>query len=192
MTRSAPRASRRLLACVFCGGLLGLSAGCGGNGTPNRSSDTSPVTGLAAWDAKTQELCREKQAAIANLGSVHITYGGIARLGLPAVKQLLARYLDRLLALLRRFAARQQQLTTPPSRVSIMTRVRALDREVQAATVQLRAQLSNVTNAEGLSAAFRTWLVALKRLGARGEALAHQLKLPACQSARTAAQNFSS
>lgn len=199
MKRSAPGTSRRLLGCVVCVGVLGMVGGCGGSsasGIRNHSNDTSSIgnnpSRVAAWDAKTQELCREKQAAIANLGSVHITYGGIARLGLPAVKRLLTRYLDRLLAVLRHFAARQGQLSTPPSRVAITNRVRSLDGEVQAATIHLRTELAGVTSATGLSAAFRTWLAALQRLGARGEALAQQLKLPACESARPATQNVSS
>jgi hypothetical protein len=198
MKRSAPGASRRLLVCVVCLGLLGMAGGCGSgrNRTRNHSHNTSTIgnhpSGLAGWEAKTQELCREKQAAIAGLGSVHITYGGIARLGIPAVKRLLTRYLDRLLAVLHQFAARQGQLSTPPSRVAITNRVRSLDGEVQAATVHLRMELAGVTSATGLSAAFRTWLAALQRLGARGEALAQQLKLPACESARPAAQNASS
>jgi hypothetical protein len=40
-------------------------------------------------------LCREKRAAIAGLGNVHITYAGIARAGLPAVKRSLDGYLAR-------------------------------------------------------------------------------------------------
>ncbi len=187
MNRLAPGASPRLLACIAVVGLLGL-AGCDGNATPTGQHPS----GLAVWNAKTEALCREKQEAIADLGSVHITYGGIARLGLPAVKGLLTRYLDRLVAVLRHFAARRQQLTTPASRVSVMTKVTELDGEVQAATVHLRTELAGVTSAPALSGAFRIWLTALQRLGARGETLAQQLKLPACESARPAAAHVSS
>lgn len=182
MTSSVPGASRRLLVSLVCVGLLGLAGGCGGSGSNGTSTIGNQPNRVSVWDAQTQALCREKQAAIANLGSVHITYGGIARLGLPAVKQLLARYLRRLLAVLRHFSARQQQLATPPSRLAIMAKVRGLDAELQAATVHLRTELASVTSATGLSAAFRTWLSALQRLGARGEVLARQLKLPACES----------
>jgi hypothetical protein len=117
------------------------------------------------------------------LGSVHITYGGIARLGLPAVRRLLERYLDRLLGVLRHFAARQRALTTPPSRIQIMTKVRALDDQLQAATVHLREAVTQVRSAAGLSSVFRAWLVSLQHVGARGEALARELKLPTCESA---------
>jgi hypothetical protein len=71
-----------------------------------------------------------------------------------------------------------------------MTKVRALDGELQAATDHLRTELAGVSTAAGLSAAFTTWLVALKRFGARGEALAEQLNLPACQAHGSATANF--
>ena len=194
-------ASRKLFIVALCAALVGLIAGCGSSGGSNapinsHSNDTSTaghvLTGLAAWDAKTQQICREKAAAIAGLGSVHITYGGIARLGLPAVKKLLEHYLDRLLSVLRHFAARQQQLATPPSRVSIMARARALDGELQAATVQLQSAVAGAPTPAAFSSAFRAWLATLQRLATRGEALAQQLKLPACESARTTARSVSS
>jgi hypothetical protein len=189
VTHWGPAAPRRLVACAVAVLLLGLASGCGGgagNGQPTgASTGTHGRAAIADWNSKTQELCRQKRAAIANLGSVHITYGGIARLGLPAVKRLLERYLDRLLSVLRRFATRQRALTTPPSRVSIMTEVRALDGQLQAATVHLRSAVAHVMSAAGLSSAFRAWLVTLQHLSARGEALARQLNLPACETGST-------
>ena len=166
---SVSGAPRRLLARVVCVALMGVAAGCGGSGA-------------SAWDAKTQELCREKQAAITNLGSVHITYGGIARLGLPAVERLLEGYLSRLLGVLRGFAQRQRELGTPPSVASTMNRVSALDDQVQAATVSVRTAVVHATTTAGLITVFRSWLVTLQHLGVRGEALARQLNLTACES----------
>lgn len=168
--------------------LGGLATGCGGSGgmtvggPPPARTSRSAGSALDTWKTATQAICRQKRTAIANLGSVHITYGGIARLGLPAVRRLLDGYLGRLLAILRHYAQRQHALGTPASVASIMARVRALDGELQAATVHLRAVLTHVTTAAGLSAVFRNWLVSIQKLGARGEALARQLNLPACET----------
>jgi hypothetical protein len=171
---------RRLAACAV---LFALVAGCGGSGKPDAvSSSSAAPSSLAVWDRATQNLCREKEAAIAHLGGVHITYGGIARFGLPAVKRLLDGYLGRLLAILRRFEERQRALGAPPSVASITTRIRAIDIQLQAATVRLRTEVAHVTSAAGLSAVFRAWGSTLQRLDVRAEALAQQLKLPACES----------
>ena len=191
--------ARGLPASVICVTLLGLAAGCGGSGGSGAgmdSNDTSTVghrvTGRDAWDAKTQQLCTQKKAAIASLGDVHITYGGIARLGLPAVKRLLERYLDRLLAVLRQFAGRQRQLTTPPSLVAVMTKIMAVDVQIQASIVRLRAAVVQVTTAGGLSAVFRAWLSTLQQLSGQAEALAVHLNLPACQSQSATASSAAS
>jgi hypothetical protein len=50
---------------------------------------------------------------VGQLGSVHITYAGIARAGLPAVKRSLDRYLARLAA---RGDALARQMTLPMCR----------------------------------------------------------------------------
>lgn len=194
----SPRAGR-LLAGVICMTLLGLAAGCGGSagsGAGKHSNDTSTVgqrlSGLAAWDAKTQQLCREKRAALASLGNVDITYGGIARIGLPAVKRLLERYLNRLLGVLREFAGRQRALSTPPSLVGVMTKIRAVDVQIQAATVHLHGAVARVTSAAGLSSVFRAWLASLQHLSGHAETQALALKLPACESPAGATSSSSS
>jgi hypothetical protein len=134
------------------------------------------------WASSTQQLCQQKRAAIANLGSVHITYAGIARVGLPAVKRSLEGCLDRLLAVLREFSRRQQQLATPPAFVSTIRIAAEVDAESEAATTQLRAAVARARSATELSAAFRAWLTTLSQLSPRGDAAAARLNLPACRS----------
>jgi hypothetical protein len=119
----------------------------------------------------------QKRAAVAQLGSIHITHGGIARVGLPAVKQSLERYLGRLEAVLREFAARRRALTTPPSLVATVHEVDQIDDQSQAATSQLKAAVARVGSAAELSVAFRTWLATLQRLAVRSNALAQQLNV---------------
>jgi len=88
--------------------------------------------------SQTQQLCREKRTAITGLGYVNITFGGIARVGLPKVKRSLDAYLDRLLGVLREFHQRQQQIPTPPALVSTMQTADQLYSESRAVTVRLR------------------------------------------------------
>jgi hypothetical protein len=137
---------------------------------------------LAAWASGTQQLCREKRAAIASLGYVHITYGGIARVGLPAVKRSLDGYLARLLDVLRTFSRRQRQLVTPPSLRPTMAMADEVDRQSQSATTQLRHEVASADTAGRLSDAFRAWIVTSRRLAATGDELARQLNLPGCRS----------
>jgi hypothetical protein len=164
-----------------------MVAGCGGSGSsssPARTaSATTPPSSTAAWTSSVKQLCVQKRAAIGQLGSVHITYGGIARAGLPAVKRSLEGYLGRLEVVLREFAVRRRALATPPSLVSTVREVDQIDDQSQAATRQLQAAVARAGTAAELSAAFRTWLVTLQRLAGRSNALAQQLNLgPECGS----------
>lgn len=168
----------RALAWLACAGLL--LAACGG--ASSSSHTTSKPSSTVVWASSTQQLCREKQAAISNLGGVHITYAGIARVGLPAVKRSLEGYLDRLLAVLREFSERQHRLATPPAFVSTMKAAAETDAESEAATSRLRASVARLTSAAQLSAAFRAWATTLSQLSARGDAEAARLKLPACRA----------
>jgi hypothetical protein len=88
----------RVAALALSAALSLGGTGCGGStsATDTKTSAPAAASARAAWAARTQELCREKRAAIAGLGYVHITYAGIARVGLPAVKRALDRYLGQL------------------------------------------------------------------------------------------------
>lgn len=167
--------------CLACVALLG----CGSNSattTTTSSVTTATAAARASWAASTQALCREKRAAIADLGGVHITYAGIARVGLPAVKRSLERYLTRLLAVLRGFSARQHRLPTPSAVVPEMDLARSIDAKSQAATRHLRYRISTVTSAAALATAFRAWLATTQQLAQRGDAVAQRLNLAACRS----------
>jgi hypothetical protein len=173
-------AIRRYLACVA----VALSlVGCGGGASSKSTTTTSSTADArAVWAQQTQQLCREKRAAIAGLGDIHITYGGIAREGLPAVKRLLDRYLVRLLAVLHDFSLRQQQLTTPASVSAMLALAEDIDRKSQAATRRLRVDLARTATAAQFSAVFRSWIATEQRLAVRGDTLAQQLSLPSCHS----------
>ncbi len=165
-------------AGLVCVGLL-LGA-CGGSSSRSRTAPKPAAA--AAWAASTQQLCREKQAAIASLGGIHITYGGIARAGLPAVKRSLDGYLSRLLAVLRDFSQRQRALATPPAFVPAMKAASQLDAESQATTRRLQTAVARVTSVQELTAAFRTWTTTLGALSAQGNAVAVRLNLPGCRA----------
>jgi hypothetical protein len=174
---------------VACAGLLLSLTGCGGsNATTHTGAGPSNASAnaVATWASRTQQLCREKRAAIARLGYVHITYAGIARVGLPTVKRSLEGYLGRLMALLRDFSRRQRQVATPPSVASTMRMATEADAQSQAATSRLRRAVMNAKTAVELSAAFRGWIATLRGLAARGDALAQQLNLPDCRSGSAA------
>lgn len=155
-------------------------SGCGGSGSATRATSTSSAS--STWAAQTQALCTEKREAIAQLGSVHITYARIARLGLPAVKRLLDAYLGRLLGVPQTFSARQRRLTTPAAFVAAMGTANAIDAESRAATARLKEEVAGVANGVQLAGAFRSWLTSLQQLAARGDAVARRLDLPACRS----------
>jgi hypothetical protein len=160
-------------------------AGCGGSSSSGPTSRTTSASTqqsqTAAWRSSVTQLCLRKRAAIGQLGSIHITYGGIARVGLPAVKRSLERYLERLQAVLREFAARRRALTTPPSLTSTVRQVDLLDAQSRATTSRLQTAVAGAGSAAELSAAFRTWLATLQRLSERGNTLARQLDLgPEC------------
>ncbi len=167
--------------------IAALVAGCGSSSSSTSSTRTASQAAqpsqTAAWASSVKQLCVQKRAAIARLGSVHITYAGIAKVGLPAVEQSLAAYLGRLQAVLREFQQRRRALTTPPSLVSTVRVVDQIDAQSQTATTRLTTAVAHVGSAAELSSAFRAWLAALQGLAARSNALAQQLKLvPECGS----------
>jgi hypothetical protein len=96
-----------LMASAIGLAVLGLSA-CGGSGSTLRTASThsAPASGgataepVTTWADQAQQLCSAKHAAIQALGYVHITYGGIERVGLPAAARVLDRYLARLVGVL--------------------------------------------------------------------------------------------
>jgi hypothetical protein len=166
--------------------LLPSLCACGGSKSATHSASATSTAARAAptaWAYQTQQLCQQKRVAIARLGYVHITYGGIARVGLPAVKRSLDSYLSRLLAVLRDFHQRQQQIPTPQSAVPAIRQAYALDSRSQTATTQLRAAVANARTPQQLSSAFNAWTATLQRLSRRGDELARQLNLPGCRSA---------
>jgi hypothetical protein len=109
--------------------------------------------------------------------------------GLPAVKGILDRYLARLLALLRNFSARQQQLTAPAEVRAAMAQAAAIDRRSQEATSRLRADIARAGTPAAFAAAFRVWIATTARLAARADVLARQLDLSACRSGAGAVSN---
>ncbi len=172
---------RSLVVFLTLAGLAFGSLGCGGSASSTSSAAASAPT---SWATQTEQLCREKLAAIAGLGYVHITDAGIARLGLPAVKRKLDHYLARLLAVLSDFARRQGRLSPPPSVRAPMAVATKVDLQSQAATLRLRRDVARAGSASALAAAFRVWIASSERLAARGDELARQLDLPDCRSGR--------
>lgn len=172
--------------CVACaalllGVLLGVSA-CGGSASTARTTSTSSAASdRALWASQTQQLCREKRAAIARVGNIHTTYAGIRRVGLPAVKRIVDRYLARLLVVLHDFSGRQQQLIAPTDVRAAMAQAAAFDRQSQEATSRLRVDIARAGTPAAFAAAFRVWIATTARLTARGDAVARQLDLPACR-----------
>lgn len=164
--------------------IASLLAGCGSSSTGTASTRTATAAAsTTAWTSSVRQLCIQKRTAIASLGGVHITYGGIARVGLPAVKRSLNEYLGRLQAVLREFQARRRALSTPPSLVSTVRVVDQIDAQSQAATSRLQAAVARAGSAAELSSAFRAWLASLQGLVVRSDALARQLNLvPECGS----------
>jgi hypothetical protein len=177
--------SWRLTAGLTLVALAG--GGCGASvSSTSRAAKSTPASSRATWAAETEQLCSEKRAAIARLGDVHITYAGIARVGLPAVKRSLDGYLGRLQGVLREFSQRQRELPAPSSVASTMRSVNSVDAQSQAVTSRLSAEVARASSAQQLSAAFGEWLAALGRLASRGDALARQLKLTGCMSGSSA------
>jgi hypothetical protein len=149
------------------------------------ASHTTTSASVPAWAAEAQKLCIAKRAAIARIGYVHITYAGIARVGLPAVKRSLDRYLTSLLAVLSEFDQRQQRIVAPQSLRGVMRQAAAIDAQSQDATRRVRTVVASSKTAAELSAGFNDWLATLQRLAARGDAVAQQLGLSACRSGTT-------
>jgi hypothetical protein len=175
---------RRLILCIACAVVVFGQPGCGGSTATKSAAPTSaaPTSASAAWASRTEQLCREKRAAITRLGYVHITYAGIARVGLPTVKQKLDLYLARLLGVLHDFAGRQRQLAPPPLLRSTMAVASDLDGQAQAGVSRLRRDAASAKSAIELSTAFRVWITNSQGLAARGDVLARELNLPDCRS----------
>jgi hypothetical protein len=170
----------RVAALCACAALsVGLLA-CGSSS--KSSTRASADTARTAWTAQTEQLCEQKRAALAALGSVHITYGGIARVGLPAVKRMLGRYVGRLLVVLHTFELRQARLVAPSTLRSAAAEARQIDRQSQRATTRLKETVAQAKTPAALSAAFGSWTTTLRGLAARGDQLASRLNLPACRS----------
>jgi hypothetical protein len=202
---------RRLLVCLAGAGIALTASGCGSSSSSSRkgatastaiTTTTTTATGttgttagttgttagdpLTVWKTKTEQLCAQKRAAVAALGNIHITYAGIARVGLPKVKLALERYLGRLVGVLEEFHARQHQLTPPASIAAIFAQAEVNSHAAEAATVLLRTRIAGVQSAQRLASAFSTWLATVKTLAARSDKLAHQLHLTGCLSGATA------
>jgi hypothetical protein len=174
---------RTLIACLALVAVVSALTACGSGGSRTASGSTGTSASVdTQFASQTQQLCREKRTAIAGLGYVNITFGGIARVGLPKVKRSLDAYLDRLLGVLREFHQRQQRIATPPALVSKMQTADQLYSESQAVTIRLRNAVAQAKDAGQLSTAFHAWTTALQGLAARGDAVARQLNLPACRS----------
>jgi hypothetical protein len=177
------------MAAVACVLVLSFAVlGCGSSSTSSSSStsastsaSTSSVSDATAqWRAKVQQQCRENEAAVERLGYIHITYGGIVRIGLPAVKQKLDVYLGRLLAVMRAEGQRGDQLTPPPQFHSFAVTAHRLNAQEQSITESLRTSVDKSQTARELSAAFTTWLRANEPLEARSEVLARDANVLAC------------
>jgi hypothetical protein len=176
---------RTLVVCLASAGLAVEAPGCGGSSSTSSSGTTASTTAALkpeVWASKTQALCRAKRTALARLGGVHITNAGIAQEGLPAVKRKLVGYLTKLIALLKDFSGRQQELTPPASAALAMQQAAADDQKAQSATVLLRNRVAAARTASALSAAFRVWGATLQKLAVRGEAIAERLNLPDCKA----------
>jgi hypothetical protein len=175
-------ASRLLALCLLCAGLILAVTACGGSAS---RTHPSAADARAVWATQTSGLCRRKRAAIARLGSVNITYAGIARVGLPAVKRLLDAYLGRLLGQLEYYSGSQRALSTPPSVSHAAAAAAELGDQARAATERLRGAVAGAPSGAALSADFRAWIALLQRITARGDTLAGKLGLSDCLSSST-------
>jgi hypothetical protein len=113
---------------------------------------------------------------------VHITYGGIASVGLPAVKRLLRQYVGRLQAILRSFYRRGQQIPVQSSLRATMQQANANSLQSQSVTSRLQRELLRAQTAAQLSSAFNAWIAALRPLAVQGDAMARKLGLTSCLS----------
>lgn len=138
-------------------------------GAPATTTTAStPSAAVAAWAAQTKRLCIAKRAAIAKLGHIHITYAGIARVGLGAVKRAPDSYLGKLPAVPNDSYRRRQRIATPPSLRPTMSQAVAIDLQSQNATRRVRTAVASSKTAAELSAGFNAWLATLQRLSLRG------------------------
>jgi hypothetical protein len=191
----------RLLVCLAGAGIALTASGCGSGSSSSGKGATAPATttttttgttgttassSLTVWKRKTEQLCAQKSAAVSALGNIHITYAGIARVGLPKVKLALERYLGRLLGVLARFSTRQHRLTPPASIASLFAQAAAINRVSEAATVLLRKRIGGVQSAHQLASVFSSWVATVQTVAARSDKLAHQLHLTGCLSGATA------
>lgn len=166
------------IALALCALAL-VPLGCGGSSSKS-SSTTATSNAAALWRNRTQQICKDGQAAIAKLGYVEITYAGIARVGLPAVKQKLDVWIGRLLAILGAVAQQQRLLHPPTELSSAATAERQVETQEQHITQQLRSDIAASRTAREFSAAFRSWVQSDQEVVARGNSLASQYGLLAC------------
>jgi hypothetical protein len=178
-------------AWVICLTVICVSA-CGGTAsaprtTASHSAPSTPRRGgttsnpAATWADETQQLCIAKHATILALGYVHITYGGIERVGLPAAKRVLDHYLVRLLGVLERYEQQQRRLTPPASDVALVASAHGVDSESISATRHLESAMGDATTAEQFHRDFQAWITTLQSLDTRGDALARALHVPQCR-----------
>jgi hypothetical protein len=177
----AHTSTKRLAAAACVLALTAAPLGCGGSSST--TSTTATVSAAQLWRNRTQQICADGQSAIRALGVVHITYEGIARLGLPAVKHKLDVYVDRLLAILQTVAQQERELHPPAQLSAAATAEREIQGEEGDATRTLRRELDAANSAPELSAAFNRWLARDAQLVTRGNAFARQYGLPECVAA---------
>jgi hypothetical protein len=177
----AGTATKRLVTAACALALTSAPLGCGGSSST--TSVTAPVNSAELWRNRTQQICADGQSAIKALGYVHITDGGIAQLGLPAVKHKLAEYVDRLLAILQTVAQQQRELHPPAQLSAAATAEREIEGQEGDSTLTLRRELASAQSAFELSAAFNRWLDRDEQLIDRGNTLARQYGLPECVAA---------
>jgi hypothetical protein len=173
--------TRRLAVAACALALTSVPLACGGSSST--TSTTAAVNTAELWRNRTQQICTDGDSAIRALGDVHITYAGIAQIGLPAVKHKLDVYLRRLLAIMQTVAQQERELH-PPAQLSAAA---ATEHQIAAqegdATRQLRKEVHAAQSASELSAAFNRWLARDGQLIARGNAFAQQYNLPECVAA---------
>lgn len=180
----ARTAWKRLVTAACALALTSVPPGCGGSSST--TSTTAPVNSAELWRNRTQQICADGESAIKALGFVHITYGGIAQLGVPAVKHKLDVYVDRLLAILQTVAQQQRELHPPAQLSAAATAEREIEGQEGDATRTLRRALDAAQSPLELSAAFNRWLERDQQLIDRGNTLARQYDLPECVAAAPA------
>jgi hypothetical protein len=173
---NTPTKQLAVAACALA--LAAVALGCGGSSS--KTGTTATVNTAALWRNRTQQICTDGASAVRALGYVHITYGGIAQVGLPAVKHKLDVYVGRLLAILQT-ATQQERELHPPAQLSVAAGAeRTIEAEEGDATGTLRRDVDAANSAAELSAAFNRWLERDAKLVQKGNAFARQYGLPEC------------